>query len=395
MAKDAAGKWIGYGPGDTGPEVAKIEHRMLAAYPANSHAQALGVKEDELYTEETAAAVRELAKHINNDPALLGRMAGGQRLARAEDLGVADLAFRKAIGAYIPPDAAIQPQHRSKYPIQGVWADSRAFLNPPDAHNFLKATDQFRDEFMRLYRPMAGTQIWLIGYSLGGMSVYKCLSALPPEWRQFVVGVTTMGDPCTPPEGSLAENAAGEGISKLHQPEWVRDRYWSYSIDGDWYPRCQNPLLFALYEVVARMELTLEFASYLLTWLPTLPGKMLTGQEPTNDPLGGVMAPLAQAISTGAPNVIGNFFPAAQLLVMLPQVMWLLADAIKFVVTNAHGMYGDPEHAFWDGMTAVDHAVATIRRVAPQGCMLYLLPGTWSNWDQLFQFDVAVRLQDN
>jgi len=157
MARDAAGNWIGYGPGDSSPEVAKIEHRLLAAYPTNSHAQALGVKEDQLYTDETAAAVKELAKFVNNDPTLLERMAGGKRLARAEDLGVADLAFRKAIGAYIPPDAGIPPGHRSKYPIQGVWADSRAFFNPPEAHSFLKATDQFRDEFMRLYRPMAGT----------------------------------------------------------------------------------------------------------------------------------------------------------------------------------------------------------------------------------------------
>lgn len=393
MAKDADGKWIGYGPGDSGPEVAKIEHRLLAAYPANSHAQALGVKKDELYTDETASAVKELAKHINNDPDLLQRMAGGKRLARAEDLGVADLAFRKAIGAYVPPDAGIPVQHRSKYPIQGVWADSRAFLNPPDAHNFLKATDQFRDEFMRLYPPMAGTPIWLLGYSLGGMSVYKCLTALPPDWRQFVVGVSTMGDPCTPPEGSLAENAPGSGISQQYQPEWVRDRYWSYSIDGDWYPRCTNPLLFALYEVVARMELTLEFAQYLVTWLPTLPGKMLTGKAPTDDPLGGVMAPLGQALSTGPANVFGNILPAAQIFVMLPQVIGLLVEALKFVFTQAHGMYGDPGHAFWDGMTAVDHAVATIRRVAPNGCTLYLLPGTWSKWDQLFQFDIAMRLQ--
>ena len=76
-----------------------------------------------------------------------------------------------------------------------------------------------------------------------------------------------------------------------------------------------------------------------------------------------------------------------------PQVIWLLVDAIKFVVTGAHGKYGDPAFALWDGLTAVDHAVATIRRVAPQGCTLYLLPGTWSTWDQLFPFDIAARLQ--
>ena len=30
---------------------------------------------------------------------------------------------------------------------------------------------------------------------------------------------------------------------------------------------------------------------------------------------------------------------------MLPQVIWLLADAIKFAVTGAHGKYGDPAFA--------------------------------------------------
>jgi hypothetical protein len=91
--------------------------------------------------------------------------------------------------------------------------------------------------------------------------------------------------------------------------------------------------------------------------------------------------------------VIGQFFSAGQVLAMLPQVIWLLTDAIKFVVTGAHGKYGDPAFAHWDGMTAVDHAVASIQRVAPRGCTLYLLPGTWSTWDQLFQFDIAARLQ--
>jgi hypothetical protein len=397
MAKDAAGRWIGYGPGDTGTEVTKIEHRLLAAYSANSHAKALGVKEDGLYTDETAAAVKELATFINNDPELLQRMAGGQRLARAQDLGVSDLAFRKAIGAYIPPDAAIRPGLRTKYPIQGVWADSRAFLNPPDAHSFEKATNDFRDEFMRLYRPMAGSNIWLLGYSMGGVSVCKCLNALPPEWRRFVVGTTTFGDPSMPAEGSLLGNDPGEGISKMPQPQWVWDRYWSYSIDGDWYPRARG-LLFLLYDILVKAELTLEFATFLLQVLPTLPGRILTGQAPAGDDpqdqkLHGVLAPLATVISTGGPNVIGGFFPAAGVLAALPTVIWLLFDAVKFIATSPHGMYGDPAHAFWDGMTAVDHAAANIRRVAPNGCTLFLLPGTWSNWDQLFQFDVAIRLQ--
>lgn len=65
-------------------------------------------------------------------------------------------------------------------------------------------------------------------------------------------------------------------------------------------------------------------------------------------------------------------------------MIWLIFDAVKFVATQAHGMYADPRFALWGGMTAVDHATSVIRRTAPQGCTLFLLPGTWSNWDQLF-----------
>jgi hypothetical protein len=43
MASDAAGNWIGYGPGDISPEVIRIEHRMLAAFPTHSKAETLGL----------------------------------------------------------------------------------------------------------------------------------------------------------------------------------------------------------------------------------------------------------------------------------------------------------------------------------------------------------------
>jgi hypothetical protein len=207
-----------------------------------------------------------------------------------------------------------------------------------------------------------------------------------------VVGVTTFGDPSMPAQGSLLGDDPGEGIGKLPQPEWVWDRYWSYSIDGDWYPRARG-LLFQLYEILTKAELTIEFATYLVKVLPTLPGRILTGQDDSDDPLTGVLKPLANVISTGPADVIGSLFKPAQVLAALPSVIWLLFDAVKFLMTRAHGMYGDPQHALWDGMTGVDHAIANIRKVAPQGCTLMLLPGTWSNWDQLFQFDVAARLQ--
>ncbi|VEG16094.1 Uncharacterised protein [Mycolicibacterium phlei] len=90
-------------------------------------------------------------------------------------------------------------------------------------------------------------------------------------------------------------------------------------------------------------------------------------------------------MTTGPTNVFGAALNPLQLFAVLPDLARLLFDAIKFVTTGAHGKYGDPAYALWDGMTAVDHAVATIRRVAPGGCILFLFPGTWANWNQGFR----------
>lgn len=388
----ADGKWIGYGEGDVSDAVTPIERRLVHAYPTNSHAIEYGVAVDRTYTASTAQAVRDLTAFMNNDPRELERL---QRMGIATPLradGVANLDVRKAIGAYV--EAPANPP-QSKYPIQGVWADSRAFLNPPTAHSFAKATNDFRDEAIRLYRPMAGTPIWPIGYSMGGVSVQKFLTALPPEWRQYVVGVSTFGDPSMPMEGSLNGNDPGEGISRTPQPQWCWNRYWSYSIDGDWYPRARG-LLFLLYQILTRAELTMDFAIYLFTEFPKLAFQQLLGNAamPSSDPLFGVLSGLAGLMTSGPANMVGiSVLNPLQLFAILPDLVRLLFDAIKFIATNAHGKYGDPAYALWDGMTAVDHAAATIRRVAPDGCTLFLLPGTWANWNQGFPFDVAVELQ--
>lgn len=387
--KGFSGEWIGYGEGDVSDAVTPIERRLVHAYPRNSHAIEYGVAVDRTYTASTAQAVRDLTAFMNNDPRQLERLARMGITTPLRSDGIATLDVRKAIGAYV--EAPANPP-QSKYPIQGVWADSRAFLNPPTAHSFVKATNDFRDEALRLYRPMAGTPIWLLGYSMGGVSVQKILAALPPEWRQYVVGVSTFGDPAMPMEGSLNGNDPGEGISRTPQPQWCWDRYWSYSIDGDWYPRARG-LLFLLYQVLTRAELTMDFALYLFTEFPKQAFQQLIGQADSADPLAGVLSGLAGLMTTGPFGTVGTLLNPLQLFAILPDLVRLLFDAVKFIATNAHGKYGDPAYALWGGMTAVDHAVATIRRVAPDGCTLFLLPGTWANWNQGFPFDVAAALQ--
>lgn len=283
----------------------------------------------------------------------------------------------------------------TKYPIQGVGADSNAFLNPPTAHSFNKATDQFAAEGHRLHTVMrqnGPAPIIVGGYSMGGVSVKKFLDTVPEAWRSDVKMVYTFGDPSMPASGSLLGDMPGEGISKNPQPQWVWDRYYSFAIDGDWYPQAAG-LLFFLYEILTRMELTLEFATWLFTQFPSLAMQQLIGSAPSTDPLAGILSGLGGAITSGPSNSIGSLLGPLQILTLLPQLVNLLVNAIRFAATQAHGMYDDPGHALWDGMTGVNKAVQLVRQVVPGGGTMLLFPGTWSQWNQLFQFDVALRLQ--
>lgn len=391
MATDPiTGKWV-VGVGDVGDVCERIDRRLMLAYPKNSHAVEHGVVVDQVYDQRSADALVDLCEFMNNDPRERQRLLQlGCTLPLRTD-GYADYNVRVGIGAYVPPPA--QPK-RQKYPAQGVWADSRAFLNPPDAHSFEKATNDFAAEGLRLFRQDPNRDIWVLGYSMGGCSVQKFLSRLTPAERERVKGVSTFGDPSTPAVGSLLGDTPGEGIAYYKQPEWCWDRYWSYSLDGDWYPRSRG-LLPLLFRILTRAELTLDFAMYLFTEFPKDAMQQLMGQkatpadaDPIDKTLNGVLSGLAGVLTDGPLGAVGNVLSPLGILAQLPNVVFLLFDAIKFIATNAHGMYGDPGHAVFDGLTAVDHAAKMIRENAPDGCTLWLFPGTWSNWDQLFQFDV-------
>lgn len=107
MAKDGSGKFIGYGVGDSSPECQKVNHRLLAAYPARSHAKSYGVADGPLFTEGTKTALIDLVTFMNGDKAsqLAATQVRGAKFPLRTD-GIADLNTRKAIGAYTPPAAA-------------------------------------------------------------------------------------------------------------------------------------------------------------------------------------------------------------------------------------------------------------------------------------------------
>lgn len=103
MAHDGTGKYIGLGVGDSNDECQRINHRLLLAYPVNSHAQRYGVTDTPLFTSGTASALIDQAAFMNGDSnSQFAAVTRGAVFPLRVD-GVADLNVRKAIGAYQPP----------------------------------------------------------------------------------------------------------------------------------------------------------------------------------------------------------------------------------------------------------------------------------------------------
>lgn len=390
MAHDSNGTWMGLGIDqitgvpDSNDDVFRVQHRLLYAYAKGSNAIENGLREWGTYDHATAQSVMDMAGHLN-------RTENAGFTHPVTDLGVANLKFRKRIKAYIEP--LLVP----KYPIQGVQYDTRAYLMPPDAHSFNKATAQGAREGLNLLRSKwSNTQFIGIGYSMGAKTLRDFEVQLFPEEQSRYLGSFNFGDPSMRPGGSLLGDDPGQGISGEYHPDWVANRYWSYSIDGDWYPRARGLLMF-LYQVIARAELTLDFAMWLLTAFPLLAMQELTGLKTSNDDTGaaGILSPLANLMTIGSTipmNPLSSLIGPAQMFMLLPEIIQLIIDAFKFMTTNAHGMYNDINHRNWDGMTGVEHAIATIRRIAPGGATLFLFPGSWANWDQGFDADTAFAL---
>jgi hypothetical protein len=384
MAHDNAGIWIGYGLGDSGGRIPNIQHRLLYAYPAHSNSILHGVIQSGTYDLATQLSVMDFAHYCNATDGTHFRTDG-----------ICDYALQVRLGAYVPPRLG------PKYPMQGVYYNSNAFLAPDPLHNYVQAITEAQREGVRLYSLEVGTPIIALGYSMGGDSVKMFMRGLPPEWRQYVKLAAAFGDPARPnPDVSTllvpdvpGADGPGWGISRNAHDTWYQDRLLSFGIDHDWYPRCRTEVLALLYRILTRAALTLEFASYLFSVLPTLPGQILLGATPSDDPAAGALAGLApQVISSGSQAVNGILNPLA-LFTLLPQLVELMIDAVQFAATNTHGMYGDPAHALWDGRTAVDYAVEQIRQRVPGGAKLYLFGGTWAMWNQGFQFDTAMGLQ--
>jgi hypothetical protein len=71
------------------------------------------------------------------------------------------------------------------------------------------------------------------------------------------------------------------------------------------------------------------------------------------------------------------------ILALLPRLVWLAVDALKFVVTNAHGCYHDLPMPVWHNRTAVDHRAASTAQklISPERVVADTVPGAWAGWN--------------
>lgn len=266
---DEYGNWIGIGLGDTGDKVTKIQHRLLKAFPANSHAVEHGVTESGTYDQGTADSVTDIATYLNETEGGSYRTDGVCNAALQERLGVttasADrITYLSVNGTGVdmwtgyPADIgrALNPD---KYYWQPIGYPAATFpMQPSVDEGVAELVNQIRGR-KNDATVGTGSKFVLCGYSQGGLIVSIV-------WRDHILnpsgdlhdriddclGVITYGNPMRAPgiangnvyagqaipaasEGSTTGGIAAE--EDLH-PSEVPDHFLDFANDGDLYAAC-------------------------------------------------------------------------------------------------------------------------------------------------------------
>ena len=362
--KDANGKWLGYGLGDMLPLVSKIQRRLIFAYPRYSKAIEHGVTESGIYDEATRQAVTDLAMHINATQA---------KTLRTD--GIADWKLLLAIGAVTPAPSA--PTKR--FIQQGVGFDTSAFLMGNATHSYLDAVREGSAELLRLALPDPRPKV-VIGYSMGDDIANQTLLRWPADRRDEIKMVVGFGGPSRPPGVTLLGNdPGGKGIAGIHTPEWLRDRTYQFTHEGDMYANSVG-ILPQLYQILIRLEVSVEFASYLFNVFLTNIGQQMLGLMAATVPGAGSLSGLLGLITPGRTEDTSGEINLMAMITNLPAIVATVAAALKFVHTNAHYRYHDLPRPFWRNMTAVDCAAQLITENV-RDAVVYTVPGTVSFWN--------------
>ena len=376
--------------GEVPRQIQREARRRFASY-----AVPLGVVENGVYDEATAAFVAEYQarKQASGYLPILPANPNAQR-------GDTDYETKRALGI-LPTPPASQPPKYVGYAVPGTWGqwnigpqcmavnrspervflqgvgyNTSAFLNPDPFHSYVEARNEGTAELLRLALPDPRPK-FVAGYSMGADVVARFLDVWPAERRGEIVAVFTFGSPCRPPGATkLGPDPGGAGISGFYTPEWAREREWSYTIDGDMYSEA-TALLPALYDILTRMELSFDFMLYLFTWLTGIPlsgrntdvaapantlGQGLLGLAGAAVPGFGALMPILGMITGGPLSHTSGPISLPAMLMNIPDIVATIVAALKFLFTGAHGKYWIDR--VFEGMNAEDHAASVVRRLA-------------------------------
>jgi hypothetical protein len=408
--KDANGKWIGYGLGDVGPQVATIQHRLLHAYPKNSQAVSLGVTESGTYDQATTDAVRNVQPFLK--PPQLAT-------------GVANYATQLALGAATPPPPpppAYRPIWIYSAPGSGAawwlgppfdvgqWCKDVLHLNhqpvnfpiggymglmggdPGLSYNEVIAAEGASLEWLLDNNPdvqkamtalradthaPVDVELWFTAYSQSADGMEDALVRLFGDGGKYALirgrinGTLMFGNPSRQPGPTkVGNNPPGWGIARKIRPQWLQDITWSITATSpmgpDFYAACDDEIRPLFYSEIVQAETSMSFAEHIVKIIiPVLLnlfgglGSLLTGG------LGGLLGPVIasadQKASEDVDRKIIDLFTVQGILTNIPALFKLLF-ALGGIQT--HGSYNDPHDEF-GGRTGVQvacDAVASFRR---------------------------------
>lgn len=350
------------GPTD---EIRKAQHRLIYAF---SHVKALdlGVVESGLFDAATDNALRVF-----------------QQSAGLPVNGVLDYATKVKLGVIVVAPKA----PTKKFVQQGVGFNTDAFLMGNPSHSYNMAVAEEQAEFNRLAYPLVGVPKVLIGYSMGADANNKNLLNWPADRRDEIKCVIQFGDPARPPGPTLLGNdPGGQGISGVFAPEWVLDRYYSFTHSGDMYANATG-LLPQLYSILTDLAMTTTFAMRLFSiFTNSIAGAGLLGLGGSSSLAGfGSLSSLLPMLTGGSittnPATKTSEINLFAMITNIPAIVQTLVAALQFISTNAHYHYGDQPEQFWRGLTAVDCAAQIIQERVPEGAIVYTIPGTVSWWN--------------
>lgn len=352
------------GPTD---EIRKLQHRLLFAYPANSHAHDYGVIESGIFDTATDKALRDIQAHI-----------GGKVNTQP---GVLTYGTKLALRVIVLPPAA----PKKKFIQQGVGYDTSAFLMGNIGHSYQMAVSECVAEMNRLALPLVGVPKIPMGYSMGDDAMNQWLLQWPADRRDEIKLVIGFGCPSRPPGPTLlGNNPPGQGISGIFTPEWARSRTYQFVNDGDMYAEAVG-LLPQLYQILIRLAATPDFAMYLFGLLTSSFGPALLGLAGQAVPGFGALSGILTMVTPGALNTNPaqntsqiNLFA---MITNIPAIIQTIAAALKFVSTNSHFRYQLDVRPHWRNMTAVDCAAQIIQEQVPGGGIVYTVPGTVADWN--------------